>query len=128
MIPMYHRVLIFATGTGIGIFLSAVLQHSEMGIYFVWIVRDLRNTFGSETYEIVKKCPIGRLSILDVAEVGKPDVPQLAVDKCREISAEVVFMSSNPSTVLSTLALCHSQGTACFGQSGAAESLCPSML
>lgn len=115
MIPMYQRVLIIATGTGKGVFLSAILQHPEIEIHFVWIGRDLRNTFGSEIYDIVKKCPVGRLTVLDVAEVGKPDVPQLAVDKCREVSAEVVFMSSNPSTVQSTLALCHSEGIACFG-------------
>lgn len=79
------------------------------------IGRDLRSTFGSEVYDIVKKHPVGRLTILDMAEVGKPDVPQLAIDKSREVNAEVVFMSSNPFTVQRTLALCHSEGIACFG-------------
>lgn len=115
MIPMYHRVLIVATGTGIGVFLSAILQHPEMEIFFVWIGRDLRKTFGDEIYEIVEKCPSDRLTILDVAEVGKPDVPQLTVGKSQEVKAEVVFMSSNSATVQATLALCHSEGTACFG-------------
>ena len=109
------HVLIVAIGTGIGVFLSAILRHPEMEIFFGWIGSHLRKTFGDEIYEIVEKCLSNRLAILDVAEVGNPDMPQLTVGKSQEVKAEVVFMSSNAATVQATLALCHSEGIACFG-------------
>ena len=115
MIPLYHRVLIVATGTGVGVFLSALLQHPKMAIYFVWIGRDLRQTFGDEIYDIVQKCPASRLTIFDVEEVPKPDMPQMTVDKSHEVNAEVVFMSSNPTTMQATLSRCHAESIACFG-------------
>ncbi len=89
--------------------MSAILQLPKMEIFLVWIGRDLQKTYGDEVYELVKKCPADRLTILDQAEVGKLDMPQVTLGKSREVKADVVFTSSNPATVQATLALCHSE-------------------
>ena len=115
---MYERVLHVATGSGIGVFLSFLLQQTSVTteVHLVWVAKSVKKTYGEEFAELLRTCPADRLTIYDTAERGgRPDVGGMAVEVARRIGAQVVIITSNPSGSKAVVDTCRANGITAIG-------------
>ena len=115
---MYERVVHVATGSGIGVFLSFLLQPTTVTteVHFVWVAKSVKKTYGEEFAELLRTCPADRLTIYDTAERGgRPDVGGMAVEVARRVGAQVVIVTSNPSGSKAVVDTCRANGITAIG-------------
>lgn len=117
---LYARVVMVATGTGVSPMLSNVLQHNNNAsgsvLHLVWVGRNIRRTFGDEVWEMVHRAlPPDRLTVVDTAEQGRPDMVALTCRAVEAIDAQVVFVGSNRAGTKLLLDGCRAHGIICFG-------------
>jgi hypothetical protein len=91
--PMYHRLVLVATGSGIGPMLGLILN-PRVPARLVWSTRRPRVTFGDALVEEVLAVHPDAV-IWDTTEHGKPDLLQITLDACRSLDAEAVLVVSN---------------------------------
>nr|XP_023919359.1 adenylate-forming reductase 03009-like [Quercus suber] len=102
LVNMYDRVLLVATGSGICVFLSFLLQPC---------LADVR----LEIIEIVSRWPKNKVIVHDTAVFGRPNVSQLSVDTARNWETEVVIVTSNPEGSRDVVNACKDAGIPAFG-------------
>ncbi|XP_059638814.1 adenylate-forming reductase 03009-like [Cornus florida] len=94
---MYDRVLLVATGLGICVFLSFLLQPC------------------SEIKEMMSGHPKEKVIVYDTAVLGRPNVSQMNVDAAKRWGAQVVIVTSNSEGSRDVVNACKDAGIPGFG-------------
>ncbi|KAK7306564.1 hypothetical protein VNO77_44513 [Canavalia gladiata] len=115
LVNMYGRVLLVATGSGICVFLSSLLQPCKANVCLVWVAKGIEQNFGKEIKEMVSGYPKEKVIIHDTAVLGRPNVSQLSVAAAKNWGAEVVIVTSNPQGSRDVVNACKASGIAAFG-------------
>lgn len=104
-----------ATGSGICVFLSFLLQRNRADVHLVWVAKGIEENFGKEIKEMVNGYPKEKVIVHDTAVLGRPNVAEVTVKAAREWKAEVVIVTSNPEGSRDVVNACKSVGIAAFG-------------
>ncbi|KAK6124213.1 hypothetical protein DH2020_042049 [Rehmannia glutinosa] len=112
---MYGRVLLVATGSGICVFLSFLLQPCKADVCLLWVTKGVEQNFGREIKEWMSGHPKEKVIVHDTAVLGRPNVSEMSVDAARRFGAEVVIVTSNPEGSRDVVNACKAAGIAAFG-------------
>ncbi|KAL2494902.1 hypothetical protein Fot_38659 [Forsythia ovata] len=112
---MYDRVLLVATGSGICVFLSFLLQPCKADVYLLWVTKGVEQNFGKEIKEMLSGHRKDKVIIHDTAVLGRPNVSQMSIDAAKKSGAEVVIVTSNPEGSRDVVNACKGAGIAAFG-------------
>ncbi|KAL8103642.1 adenylate-forming reductase 03009-like [Apium graveolens] len=115
LVNMYDRVLVVATGSGICVFLSFLLQPCSANVSVLWVAKGIEQNFGKEIQEMVSGFPKEKVIVHDTAVFGRPNVSQMSVDAARKWGAEVVIVTSNPQGSRDVVNACKASGIPAFG-------------
>ncbi|KAK8500374.1 hypothetical protein V6N13_028069 [Hibiscus sabdariffa] len=115
LVNMYDRVLVVATGSGIGVFLSFLLQPSSANVCVLWVAKGIEQNFGKEIKEMMSGHPQEKVIVHDTAVLGRPNVSQMSVDAAKRWGAEVVIVTSNPEGSRDVVNACKAAGIPAFG-------------
>jgi hypothetical protein len=116
LISMYRRVTMVATGSGICVFMSFILQPSSAEVSLVWVAKGIDANYGEGMSAMVASNKIlgGRVIVHDTATMGRPNVAELTVGAARRWNAEVVVVTSNPEGSRDVLSGCKKAGIRVF--------------
>nr|GMD06794.1 adenylate-forming reductase 03009 [Ipomoea batatas] len=112
---MYNRILLVATGSGICVFLSFLLQPCSAEVCLLWVTKGVEQNFGEEIKGMLSGHPKEKVIIHDTAVLGRPNVSQMSVDTAKRWGAEVVIVTSNPEGSRDVVDACKASGIAAFG-------------
>lgn len=112
---MYNRVLLVATGSGICVFLSFLLQPCKAEVCLLWVTKGVEQNFGKEIKEWMSGHPKEKVIVHDTALLGRPNVSEMSVDTAKKFGAEVVIVTSNPEGSRDVVDACKANGIAAFG-------------
>ncbi|KAG6419233.1 hypothetical protein SASPL_121449 [Salvia splendens] len=112
---MYGRVLLVATGSGICVFLSFLLQPCKADVCLLWVTKGVEQNFGKEIKEWMSGHPKEKVIVHDTAVLGRPNVSEMSVDAAKRFGAEVVIVTSNPEGSRDVVDACKANGIAAFG-------------
>lgn len=115
LINMYQRVQVVATGSGICVFLSFLLQSNSADVYLVWVAKGIEQNFGKEIKQMVEGYPKDKAIIHDTAILGRPNVAEMSVNAAKNWKAEVVIVTSNPEGSRDIVNACKGAGIPAFG-------------
>ncbi|GLU13781.1 hypothetical protein SLE2022_303930 [Rubroshorea leprosula] len=115
---MYDRVLLGATGSGICVFLSFLLQPCRASVCLLWVAKGIEQNFGKEIKDMMNGHPKDKVIIHDTVLFGPPNVSETSVDAAKRWGAEVVFITSNPEGSRDVVNACKASGIAAFGPIG----------
>uniref|UniRef100_A0ACD5VIN5 Uncharacterized protein n=1 Tax=Avena sativa TaxID=4498 RepID=A0ACD5VIN5_AVESA len=117
LISMYRNVTMVATGSGICVFLSFLMQPSSAEVSLVWVAKGIDANYGEGMSAMVATNKIlgGRVIVHDTATMGRPNVAELAVDAARRWNAETVIVTSNPEGSRDVVSACKKAGIPAFG-------------
>ena len=115
LVNMYERVLFVATGSGICVFLSFLLQPCKADVCLLWVAKGIEQNFGKEIKGMVSGHPKQKVIVHDTAVLGRPNVSQLSVSAAKNWGAEVVIVTSNPEGSRDVVNACKAAGIASFG-------------
>ncbi|CAH2078633.1 unnamed protein product, partial [Thlaspi arvense] len=116
LVNLYDKVLLVATGSGICVFLSFLLQQSKAEVYLIWVAKGLDDNFGSEIVNRIKDYPHqDRVIVHDTAILGRPDVSKMSVEASKKFGAQVVIVTSNPEGSRDVVNACKASGVPAFG-------------
>ncbi|KAK1378636.1 Adenylate-forming reductase [Heracleum sosnowskyi] len=115
LVNMYDRVLVVATGSGICVFLSFLLQPCSANVCVLWVAKGIEQNFGKEIQEMVSGFPKEKVIVHDTALLGRPNVSQMSVDAAKKWGAEVVIVTSNPEGSRDVVDACKASGIPAFG-------------
>ncbi|WOL01479.1 adenylate-forming reductase [Canna indica] len=115
LVNMYQRVVLVATGSGICVFLSFLLQPCAAEVCVVWVTKGVEENFGREIKEMMSGHPKQKVIVHDTAVSGRPNVAEMAVAAARSWEAEVVVVTSNPQGSRDVVGACKKAGIAAFG-------------
>ncbi|TMW82027.1 hypothetical protein EJD97_007019 [Solanum chilense] len=115
LVNMYNRVLVVATGSGICVFLSFLLQPSAANVCFLWVTKGVEQNFGKEIKEMLSGHSKEKVIIHDTALLGRPNVSEMSVEAARKWRAEVVIVTSNPQGSRDVVNACKKSGIPAFG-------------
>ncbi|KAK3652203.1 hypothetical protein LTR56_005336 [Elasticomyces elasticus] len=114
MASVFRRVVIMATGSGIGPCLAAFghLPHTQMHI--IWTAPSPRKIFGDAIYEaVLSQDP--QATIWDTRKDGRrPDMVKMAEELYRRTEAEAVFFISNRNLTRVTIAALRKRNVAAY--------------
>nr|XP_043622760.1 adenylate-forming reductase 06235 [Erigeron canadensis] len=115
LVNMYNRVLVVATGSGICVFLSFLLQQGPAEVCFLWVAKGIEQNFGKEIKEWMSNHPKDKVIVHDTAVMGRPNVSEMSVEAAKKFGAEVVIVTSNPEGSRDVVNACKSKGIPAFG-------------
>ncbi|XP_049361305.1 adenylate-forming reductase 06235-like [Solanum verrucosum] len=115
LVNMYNRVLVVATGSGICVFLSFLLQPSAANVCFLWVTKGVEQNYGKEIKEMLSGHSKEKVIIHDTALLGRPNVSEMSVETARKWGAEVVIVTSNPEGSRDVVNACKKSGIPAFG-------------
>ncbi|KAL3519939.1 hypothetical protein ACH5RR_018088 [Cinchona calisaya] len=115
LVNMYDRVLVVATGSGICVFLSFILQPSRANVCFLWVTKGVEQNFGKEIKTWMSGHPKDKVIVHDTAILGRPNVSQMSIDTAKNWGAEVVIVTSNPEGSRDVVNACKGAGIPAFG-------------
>lgn len=115
LVQMYDRVLLVATGSGICVFLSFLLQRCSADVCLLWVAKGIEQNFRKEIKEMVSGWPEEKVIVHDTAVLERPNVSQLSIDAARNWRAEVVIVTSNPEGSRDVVNTCKVAGIPAFG-------------
>ncbi|KAJ1402143.1 hypothetical protein SESBI_28241 [Sesbania bispinosa] len=115
LVNMYGRVLLVATGSGICVFLSFLLQPCKADVCVLWVAKRVEQNFGKEIKEMVSRHPRDQVIIHDTGVLGRPKVSEMSVSAAKNWGAEVVIVTSNPKGSRDVVDACKAAGIAAFG-------------
>ncbi|KAL1834121.1 hypothetical protein DCAR_0104285 [Daucus carota subsp. sativus] len=115
LVNMYNRVLVVATGSGICVFLSFLLQPSSADVCVLWVAKGIEQNFGKEIKEWTSGFPKDKVIVHDTAILGRPNVSQMSIDAAKNWGAEVVIVTSNPEGSRDVVNACKASGIPAFG-------------
>jgi glycerol-3-phosphate dehydrogenase len=112
---MYDRVLLVATGSGICVFLSFLLQPCRANVCVLWVAKGIEQNFGKEIQDMMSRHPKDKVIVHDTAVLGRPNVSEMSVEAAKKWGAEVVVVTSNPEGSRDVVNSCKAAGIAAFG-------------
>ncbi|OIW03390.1 hypothetical protein TanjilG_31837 [Lupinus angustifolius] len=116
LVNLYQRVLLVATGSGISVFLSFILQQPKnVDVCLIWVAKDIELNFGKEMKEMVSKYSKDKMIVHDTAIFGRPNVAEMSVEGAIRWNAEVVIVTSNPEGSRNVLRACNKANIPAFG-------------
>uniref|UniRef100_A0ACD5VH92 Uncharacterized protein n=3 Tax=Avena sativa TaxID=4498 RepID=A0ACD5VH92_AVESA len=117
LISMYRRVTMVATGSGICVFQSFVMQQSSAEVSLVWVAKGIDANYGEGMSAMLESNKIlgGRVIVHDTATMGRPNVADLTVGAARRWNAEAVIVTSNPEGSKDVVNGCKKAGIPAFG-------------
>ncbi|CAN6444262.1 unnamed protein product [Victoria cruziana] len=115
LVNMYDKVLLVATGSGLCVFLSFLLQPSRADVYLVWVAKGMEQNFGEEILCMVNSYPKEKMIIHDTAVLGRPNVAELVLKAAERWSPEMVVVTSNPEGSRDVVNACKHAGIPAFG-------------
>ncbi|KAK4795927.1 hypothetical protein SAY86_028253 [Trapa natans] len=115
LVNMYDRVLLVATGSGICVFLSFLLQPCRADVCLLWVAKGVEQNFGSEIKGMVSRHPRDKVIVHDTAVHGLPNVSEMSIEAAKKLGAEVVIVTSNPEGSRDVVNACKSAGIPAFG-------------
>ncbi|GLU22902.1 hypothetical protein SLE2022_389390 [Rubroshorea leprosula] len=115
LVNMYNRVLLVATGSGICVFLSFLLQPCRASVCLLWVAKEIKQNFGKEIEEMVSRHPKNKVIVHDTALFGRPNVSEMSVEAAKKWEAEVVIVTSNPEGSRDVVNACKASGIPAFG-------------
>ncbi|KAJ7514864.1 hypothetical protein O6H91_23G063600 [Diphasiastrum complanatum] len=116
LVNLYNRVLLVATGSGVGIYLSFIMQPTKPDVHVIWIANSIQKTYGHEIYELVTKTASEKITVFDTAVLGSRSMmKEVVINKAKEWEAEVVVVTSNPRGTREFVTSCRAAGIAAFG-------------
>lgn len=115
LVNMYERVVLVATGSGLCVFLSFLLQPCRADVHLVWVAKEIEKNYGEEVVEMVRSYPKEKVVVHDTAVGGRPDVAEMSVAAARRWGAEVVVVTSNPAGSRDVVSACKGAGIPAFG-------------
>ncbi|EEF39849.1 conserved hypothetical protein [Ricinus communis] len=115
LVNMYDRVLLVATGSGICVFLSFLLQPCRASVCLLWVAKGIEQNFGKEIKEMMSGHPKDKVIVHDTAILGRPNVSQTSVDTAKSWGAEVVIVTSNPEGSRDVVNACKAARISAFG-------------
>ncbi|PIA30514.1 hypothetical protein AQUCO_05500060v1 [Aquilegia coerulea] len=115
LINMYDRVLVVATGSGICVFLSFLLQDCPADICLIWVAKKVEENFGTEIKDMVSGYSKDKVIVHDTAVLGRPNVSNMSVETAKRWKAEVVIVTSNPEGSRDVVNACKGAGIPAFG-------------
>ncbi|KAJ4881032.1 Uncharacterized protein Rs2_38087 [Raphanus sativus] len=116
LVNLYDKVLLVATGSGICVFLSFLMQQSRAEVYLIWVAKGLDDNFGSEIVNRIKAYPYqDRIIVHDTAILGRPNVSEMSVKASKKFGAQVVIVTSNPEGSRDVVNACKASGVPAFG-------------
>lgn len=117
LLNMYRRATMVATGSGICVFMSFLMQPGPAELSLVWVAKGIDANYGEEMKSAAYSSERlrGRVIVHDTALMGRPNVAALAVDAARRWGSEVVVVTSNPEGSRDVVAGCNKAGIPAFG-------------
>ncbi|XAR66556.1 hypothetical protein NMG60_11012832 [Bertholletia excelsa] len=115
LVNMYKRVLLVATGSGICVFLSFLLQPCAAEVCLLWVAKGVEQNFGMQIKEWASGYPKEKVIVHDTAVLGRPNVSEMSVDAAKRWGAEVVIVTSNPEGSRDVVNACKGAGIPAFG-------------
>ncbi|XP_054779235.1 adenylate-forming reductase 03009 [Prosopis cineraria] len=115
LVNMYERVLLVATGSGICVFLSFLLQPCRAEVNLLWVAKGIEQNFGKEIKGMMSGHPKEKVIVHDTAVLGRPNVTELSVSTAKRCDAQVVIVTSNPEGSRDVVNACKRAGIAAFG-------------
>ncbi|KDP21070.1 hypothetical protein JCGZ_21541 [Jatropha curcas] len=115
LVNMFERVLLVATGSGICVFLSFLLQPSRANVCMLWVTKGVDQNFGKEIKEMMSGHPKDKVIIHDTAVLGRPNVAQMSIDAAKKWDAQAVVVTSNPEGSRDVVNACKAAGFPAFG-------------
>ncbi|XP_057455582.1 adenylate-forming reductase 06235 [Lotus japonicus] len=115
LVNLYQRVLLVATGSGICVFLSFLLQKSHADVCLIWVAKDIELNFGKEMRELVDRYPKEKVVVHDTAVSGRPNVADMSVNAAIKWNVEVVIVTSNPEGSRDVVRACNRAKIPAFG-------------
>uniref|UniRef100_A0A7N0RFP0 Uncharacterized protein n=1 Tax=Kalanchoe fedtschenkoi TaxID=63787 RepID=A0A7N0RFP0_KALFE len=112
---MYNKAVLVATGSGICVFLSFLLQPCSADVCVVWVAKGIEQNFGKEIKDWMSGHPKDKVIVHDTAVLGRPNVSEMTVAAARQWGAEVVIVTSNPEGSRDVVNACKDAGIAAFG-------------
>eukprot|EP01018_Ginkgo_biloba_P000866 Gb_06902 [translate_table: standard] len=125
LINMYEKVVVVATGSGICVFLSFMLQPCPADVYVIWVAKGIQQNFGDDFVRKIKSYPPEKMIIHDTAVSGRPNVPEMTVKAVNNWGAQVVIFTSNPSGSRDVVNGCKAAGIPAFEPIGFMEAPWP---
>ncbi|KAK4733174.1 hypothetical protein R3W88_007435 [Solanum pinnatisectum] len=115
LVNMYNRVLVVATGSGICVFLSFLLQPSAANVCFLWVTKGVEQNYGKEIKEMLSGHSKEKVIIHDTTLLGRPNVSEMSIETAQKWGAEVVIVTSNPEGSRDVVNACKKSGIPAFG-------------
>ncbi|MED6114601.1 hypothetical protein PIB30_081854 [Stylosanthes scabra] len=117
LVKLYKRVLLVATGSGVCVFLSFLLQkrHHHVDVYLIWVAKGIESNFGKEIVELVRNYPKEKVIVHDTGVCGRPNVAEMSVKGAALWNCEVVFVTSNPQGSRDVVRACKRANIPAFG-------------
>ncbi|KAI3888010.1 hypothetical protein MKW92_050312 [Papaver armeniacum] len=115
LVNMYERVVLVATGSGICVFLSFLLQSSRADVCVVWVAKGIEQNFGKEIQQMMSGFPKDKVIVHDTAVLGRPNVAKMSIDAAKKWDAQVVIVTSNPEGSRDVVDACKAAGIPAFG-------------
>ncbi|CAN6913613.1 unnamed protein product [Brassica oleracea] len=116
LVNLYDKVLLVATGSGICVFLSFLMQQSKAEVYLIWVAKGLDNNFGTEIVNRIRDYPHqDRIIVHDTAILGRPNVSEMTLKASKKFGAQVVIVTSNPEGSRDVVNACKASGVPAFG-------------
>ncbi|KAF2305252.1 hypothetical protein P3X46_033175 [Hevea brasiliensis] len=115
LINLYKKVVVVATGSGICVFLSFLLQPAAAEVCLVWVAKGIKENFGKEIMDMVGGYSKDKVIVHDTAILGRPNVAKMSVEAAKNWGAEVVIVTSNPEGSRDVVNACKASGIPAFG-------------
>ena len=112
---MFSRIVLVATGSGIGPILSLLVEKPDKHCRVLWSTRSPEATYGNEIVRAVHQADQDALIIDTTASGARPDMVTLTYRLYMEYGAEAVFVISNPKLTRKVVYGMESRGIPAFG-------------
>ncbi|KAI6779308.1 uncharacterized protein J7T54_001038 [Emericellopsis cladophorae] len=110
---LFNRVVIVATGSGIGPQLGHILNPS-CPTKLLWSTKDPENTFGKPMCDLLKsKCPDA--VIWDTRTQGRPDLVKMSYNLAKDFDAEAVIIIANEKITKKVVYGLETRGLSAYG-------------
>ncbi|KAJ4482067.1 hypothetical protein J3R30DRAFT_3286838 [Lentinula aciculospora] len=113
IVPLFRRVVVVATGSGIGPCAPHVFA-KQSTIQLLWSAPNVRETFGDKLVDSLLEASPNAV-IYDTRKNGKPDMIKLVARLVKEFEAEAVCIISNPALTRKVVYGMMSRGVPAFG-------------
>lgn len=112
---LFRRVVIVATGSGIGPCLSLFTGYPEVSCRVLWSTRTPSETYGKKILDTVLSADSNAVIIDTTKDKSRPDMAQLGYRLYRESDAEAVIVISNPGLTYKVVFGLESRGVPAYG-------------